>query len=81
MHYVYVLRSIKDENLYIGCTKDIEVRLIQHGKGLVRATKSRLPVLLIYKEEYDDLYEAFRKERFYKTAKGKRELKKICPIV
>ena len=30
---------------------------------------------LIYKEEYQDKYEAFKMERFYKTAKGKRILK------
>lgn len=83
MHTVYVLQSGKDGNLYIGCSGNIEKRLAQHQKGQVRATKGRLPMTLVYKEEYDDLYEAFRKERFYKTAKGKKELKgKIhCRIV
>ena len=80
---VYVLQSRKDGNLYIGCTGDIERRLVQHYEGKVRATKSRLPVELIYKEEYSDIYEAFRKERFYKTPKGKKELKRKihCQIV
>ena len=75
MHYVYVLRSQKDGNLYIGCTGNFETRILQHQTGKVRATKGRLPVELIYKEEYSDRYEAFRQERFYKTPKGKRELK------
>ncbi len=75
MHYVYVLKSVKDGNLYIGCTMDINKRFQQHVRGKVRATKGRLPIELIYKEEYSDKYEAFRKERFYKTPKGKRELK------
>lgn len=43
--------------------------------GRVFSTKSRLPVVLVYKEEFPDKYEAFKIERFYKTAKGKRELK------
>ena len=55
--------------------KDVERRLIQHRRGNVHSTKSRLPVELIYQEEYADIYEAFRKERFYKTPKGKKELK------
>lgn len=82
MHVVYVLRSEKDHNLYIGCTSDLSKRLAQHANGLIRATKHRLPMELIYKEEYSDMYEAFRIERFYKTPKGKRELKKkYCGIV
>ena len=72
MHHVYVLKSQKDGNLYIGCTGDVAARILQHTKGQVRATKGRLPVELVYKEEYSDRYEAFRMERFYKTPKGKR---------
>ena len=83
MQYVYVLKSLKDSKFYIGCTTDLQKRFKQHERGQVRATKSRLPLQLIYKEEYSDIYEAFRKERFYKTPKGKEELKeKInCQIV
>jgi putative endonuclease len=83
MHTVYVLRSKKDGNLYVGCTSNLSQRIEQHQKGDVRSTKGRLPMTLIYSEEYSDMYEAFRKERFYKTPKGKRELKlKIdCQIV
>lgn len=75
MHVVYVLRSEKDGNLYIGCTEDLERRLLSHTAGRVRATKSRRPLVLLYTEEYPDMYEAFRMERFYKTAQGKRRLK------
>lgn len=46
-----------------------------HEQGKVFSTKNRLPVELIYHETYDDKYEAFKMERFYKTAKGKRILK------
>ncbi|MSU73634.1 GIY-YIG nuclease family protein [Candidatus Kaiserbacteria bacterium] len=83
MHFVYVLQSGKDGNLYIGCTGNVDLRLKQHEKGQVRATKGRRPLRLVYKEEYSDKYEAFRKERFYKTPKGKKELReKIhCGIV
>lgn len=75
MHYVYVLKSLKDKKWYIGCTNDIYKRVREHQSGKVRSTKHRLPVELIYKEAYSDVYEAFCNERFYKTAKGKRQLK------
>ena len=76
MYFVYVLRSSKDNNLYIGCTSDIDNRLNYHNKGKVKSTKNRRPLTLIYSEKYDNIYEAFKIERFYKTAKGKRELRR-----
>ena len=76
MHIVYVLRSKKDKKLYIGCTQNIEHRLDAHNKGGVASTKHRRPFELIYSEQFIDKYEAYRTERFYKTAKGKRVLKK-----
>lgn len=82
MYSVYVLKSQKDDNLYIGCTSDLKYRLLSHNQGRVRSTKGRRPLQLIYQENFDNQYEAFRKERFYKTAKGKRELKiKIWGVV
>ena len=75
MHKIYVLKSLKDNNFYIGCTSDLEKRLNYHNKGRVRSTKSRIPMILIYSEKYNNKYEAFKVEKFYKTAKGKKVLK------
>lgn len=75
MHTVYVLKSLLDNNLYIGCTSNFTKRLDYHNKGKVKSTKNRRPLVFVYKENYDSIYEAFRVERYYKTAKGKRELK------
>lgn len=75
MYIIYVLKSRKDNNLYIGCTSNIEKRLTEHNNGKVRSTKNRRPFKLIFKEKYLDKYQAFNKERYYKTAKGKKELK------
>lgn len=75
MHFIYVLKSKKDDNLYIGCSADVEKRLKEHNVGKVRSTKSRVPFVLVYKEAYQDKYEAFFRERYYKTAKGKKEIK------
>ena len=84
MQTVYILKSSKDKKLYIGCTSNFEKRLSEHNRGAVKSTKSRRPFRLVLQEEYSDKYEAFRKERYYKTAKGKKEiLEKItyCGIV
>lgn len=84
MHVVYVLKSEKDGNLYIGCTSNLNERIAAHNSGKVRSTKSRVPLELIFSESYVDKYQAFLAERMYKTAKGKRILKekiKNCQIV
>ena len=75
VYLVYVLKSEKDGNLYIGCTSNINRRLKMHNKGAVSSTKHRLPLKLIYFENFNDKYEAFKIEKFYKTATGKKILK------
>jgi len=46
--YVYVLRSLKDDQFYVGLTRDLPLRLQQHNKGLVTSTKKRTPFELVY---------------------------------
>jgi len=52
MFYTYVLKSKKDNNLYIGSTKNLKKRFQEHNSGLIRSTKSRVPFELIYYEVY-----------------------------
>ena len=73
--YVYVLKSVKDGNLYTGYTSDLEKRLFEHNSGLSKATKGRSPFELVYKEEYDNRSDAMKREKFLKTGKGRDFLK------
>lgn len=73
-YYVYILRSAKDAKRYVGMTNDIKRRLYQHNKGLVKATKNRLPLELKHITEFPDRPTARQKERYYKTAAGRRYL-------
>ncbi len=59
----------------MGCTSNLEKRILSHNKGENRSTKNRRPLELIFKEGYPDKYEAYNKEKYYKTARGKKELK------
>lgn len=74
-YIVYVLQSLKDSNLYIGCTSNLNNRLKHHNSGNVKSTKYRKPLRLIYKEIYYNKYIAYKQERYYKTPKGKKEIK------
>jgi len=75
MYYTYVLKSRKDEGLYIGCTNDLKDRMRRHQMGLVTSTKSRIPFDLIYYEACLSEKKAFEREKYFKTGFGRRFLK------
>jgi len=74
-HYVYVLKSQKDGKFYVGYTKNIQKRLEEHNSGQVRSTKERRPMKLIYWEGCINQQDATRREKYLKTAWGKRYIK------
>ena len=61
-HYAYILECA-DGTYYCGYTNDPENRIKTHnaGKG-AKYTRSRLPVKMVYKEEYDTKEEAMSRE-------------------
>jgi putative endonuclease len=52
MFYVYILKSLKDNQTYIGSTSDLKRRMEEHNSGKVISTKPRLPFKLLYYEAY-----------------------------
>lgn len=75
MYYVYVLKSLKDGNLYTGFTENINKRLEKHNSGSVIATKNRMPLKLVYYETCLNKTDALHREIYLKTAWGKRYIK------
>lgn len=73
MYYVYVLRSPKQ--FYIGSTNDLRVRLKEHLTGKSFATRNRGPWRLVYYEASEAEKGARVREKYLKTAWGKRYLK------
>jgi putative endonuclease len=73
--YVYVLRSAADGQFYVGLTRDLRARLLAHNKGQVASTKRRVPLELIYWEGCLNESDAARREKYLKSAWGKRYLK------
>ncbi len=68
MFYVYVLKSRKDDNLYIGSTNDLKRRILENNEGKVFSTKLRKPLILIY-------YEAYRAETDARTREQQLKLR------
>ena len=75
MFYTYVLRSKKDNNLYIGFCSDLKQRLKEHNNGNVLSTKTRLPVELIYYEACLEKEKAIKREKYFKSGFGRNFLK------
>lgn len=69
--YTYVLKSKKDNNLYIGWTNDLIARFNKHQKGQVLATKDRRPFELVYYEACKDRNKAIKREKQLKTGFGR----------
>lgn len=74
MFYTYVLRSTIDNKLYIGYTDNLKRRFIEHNQGLVQATKSRSPLILIYYEACTNKEKAIMREKYLKTGFGRKYL-------
>ena len=62
MFYVYILKSRKDNKLYIGSTADLRKRLKLHNEGRVPSTKSRMPFEVVYYEAYKSKKDARKRE-------------------
>ena len=73
--YVYVLRSLRDKQFYVGLTRNLSARLQAHNNGLVNSTKERIPLELVYWEGCRDESDTAQREKYLKTAWGKRYIK------
>ena len=70
--YLYILKSEKLDRFYIGSSDNPERRLInQHNKGFVKATKSGIPWIIVFKQEYIDLTMARKIEYRLKRLKSR----------
>lgn len=66
MGYVYILRSLKDNNKYIGSTINIEKRIKLHNAGQVFSTRNRRPLVLEMYQKVMTIQEAAILEKKYK---------------
>ena len=77
MNYVYLLRC-SDNSIYCGWTTDLNARLDAHNSGHgAKYTRSRLPVELVYYEEYEDKTEALSREWHIKRLSREEKLRLI----
>ena len=75
----YIVYVLQDEvgRLYKGMTNDIERRIAEHRRGKTRTTRLMRNIHIVYTEDHQTKKEAFIRERYLKTAAGRRFLKRI----
>jgi putative endonuclease len=77
MAWMYILECC-DGSYYVGSTKDLRRRLFEHQEGFgSNYTSKRLPVQLVYCEEYERIADAFSRE---KQVQGWRRAKREALI-
>ena len=81
MNYVYVLRC-SDNSLYTGWTNNLERRIKAHSNGRgAKYTRARLPVELVYFEEFEDKKDAMKREYAIKQLSRQEKLKLIGSFI
>lgn len=73
--FAYVASSIKKTYFYKGHCEDLDKRMKEHNSGMTRSLRPYIPVRLVYSEDLPTLEEAIAREKYFKTAAGRRFLK------
>lgn len=77
MAWMYIIEC-SDGSYYVGSTKDLERRISEHQEGLgAKYISKRLPIKLVYCEEYERIDDAFYRE---KQVQGWRRAKREALI-
>jgi len=77
MYYVYILKSVKTGDLYIGFTGNLKKRIVEHNTDKNLSTKNKGPWVLIYSEMYKSKKDAQNREyRLKYYGQALNELKK-----
>jgi len=75
--YVYILKSIKYGRYYIGLTKNVVRRFIEHNSGWVKKTKFYRPFKLVHVEIVDNRIQARILEKYFKSGYGRDIIREI----
>ena len=77
MVYVYAIRSLTRNYIYVGLTNDLKRRLSEHNNGENRSTKAYKPFILLYSEQVSDRNTARIREKYLKSGVGKEFIRSL----
>jgi putative endonuclease len=77
MYYVYAIKSLNKNYIYVGLTANTERRIAEHNDKKEKTTRSYAPFETILIEGYDTRIKARERERYLKSGVGKEYLKSL----
>jgi len=80
LYTVYIIKSRTNNKFYIGQTSNLGRRLLYHNSGYSKATKSGIPWVIVYCENYNIRSEAVRREKEIKNYKSKIYIEKLISV-
>ncbi len=75
MYHAYVLKSVGHDYYYKGHCEDLTKRLQQHNSGMTVSIWPYVPFEIVYSEGFTTETEAIEREKYFKSAAGRRHLK------
>ena len=77
MPYTYIIYSAKLNKYYVGACLDLERRLYEHNIGHSKFTSTGIPWILKYKEVFESLQEAKKRESHIKKMKSRKYIESL----
>lgn len=72
-YWVYILKC-SDNSYYTGCTNELQKRISEHKNRVYsNYTAVRLPIELVYSQEFSDIHDAINAERQIKNWSRKKK--------
>ncbi|MCX6782315.1 MAG: GIY-YIG nuclease family protein [Candidatus Magasanikbacteria bacterium] len=78
-YFVYILEDESGKK-YKGMTNDLNRRFHEHLRGKTKTTKRMKDLRLVYSEEFNTFEEARKRELYFKTAAGRKFIKKTLGV-
>ncbi len=72
MYCVYIIYSVDFNRYYVGLSSNVSQRLEAHNLGVVKSTKAFCPWGIIHTELFKTRTEARKREKYLKSAAGRR---------
>lgn len=76
MFYTYILLSQVSNKTYAGRTDNLEKRLKEHSDGKETFSRRHRPWKVLYSERFLSEVESAKREKYFKSAAGRRWMKK-----
>jgi putative endonuclease len=77
MYHTYILYSPSLDKYYVGYTGNIELRIERHNSSWGKFTSQGIPWKLVYKEKFDTISDAIKRENEIKRKKSRKYIEAL----